>query len=276
MTNTLNTPVEALEIAFPFRVERYGLRRGSGGAGRHRGGDGIVREYLLLAPAIVTMQSERRSSRALGSGRRRPRRVRAQLLIHPDGSEEELPAKFTRRLAAGDRLRVETPGGGGWGARRPHRRGPAYLSGFGPCTILVSAKKAVLAAAGECRQGAAAGWRDRTMSGTTMRDDSICMEKQAPQANPQPRAAGAAAPRQAQRWITRFLAPKPPRTALSYWKKSGTRCSSAAALTTSFPPTNGRPPGGKIWAKATSGSSPSAAADTDALVGIAPLYLITL
>ena len=115
MTTPLNTPVEALEIAFPFRLDRYRLLRGSGGAGRHRGGDGIVREYLLLEPAVVTMQSERRTTApwvlAGGASGRYGRNV----LIHPDGSEEELPSKFTRRLAAGDRLRVETPGGGGWG-----------------------------------------------------------------------------------------------------------------------------------------------------------------
>ncbi len=115
MTNTLNTPVEALEIAFPFRLERYSLRRGSGGAGRHRGGDGIVREYLLLEPAIVTMQSERRTTAPWGLAGGASGRGGRNVLIHPDGSEEELPSKFTRRLAAGDRLRVETPGGGGWG-----------------------------------------------------------------------------------------------------------------------------------------------------------------
>ena len=116
MTNTLNTPVEALEIAFPFRLERYSLRRGSGGGGRHCGGDGIVRQYLLLEPAVVTMQSERRTTAPWGLAGGTSGKLGRNVLIHPDGSEEELPAKFTRRLAAGDRLRVETPGGGGWGA----------------------------------------------------------------------------------------------------------------------------------------------------------------
>ena len=115
MTNTLNTPVEALEIAFPFRLERYSLRGGSGGVGSHRGGDGIVRQYLLLEPAVVTMQSERRTTRPWGLAGGAPGKSGRNVLIHPDGSEEELPPKFTRRLAAGDRLRVETPGGGGWG-----------------------------------------------------------------------------------------------------------------------------------------------------------------
>jgi N-methylhydantoinase B len=115
MTNTLNTPIEALEIAFPFRLERYSLRANSGGRGHNRGGDGIVRQYLLLQPAVVTMQSERRSvvpwGIAGGEGGRKGRNI----LIHADGREESLPAKFTRRFIAGERLRVETPGGGGWG-----------------------------------------------------------------------------------------------------------------------------------------------------------------
>ena len=115
MTNTLNTPIEALEITFPFRLERYSLRPDSGGSGRFQGGDGIVRQYLLLEPAVVTMQSERRSTAPWGLAGGAPGRCGRNVLIHSDGSEEELPAKFTRRLAAGDRLRVETPGGGGWG-----------------------------------------------------------------------------------------------------------------------------------------------------------------
>jgi N-methylhydantoinase B len=115
MTNTLNTPVEALESAFPLRVERYAIRSGSGGAGQHQGGDGIIREYLLLAPAAVTMQSERRSVAPWGLAGAQPGACGRNLLIHAGGSEELLPAKFTRQLAAGDRLRIETPGGGGWG-----------------------------------------------------------------------------------------------------------------------------------------------------------------
>ena len=115
MTNTLNTPVEALEMAFPFRLLRYGLRAGSGGAGAHWGGDGVVREYLLLAPATVTMLSERRSVAPWGLAGGEAGAIGRNLLIHPDGRSEGLPSKFTRYLAAGTRLRVETPGGGGWG-----------------------------------------------------------------------------------------------------------------------------------------------------------------
>ncbi|MDX1548914.1 MAG: hydantoinase B/oxoprolinase family protein [Rhodothermales bacterium] len=115
MTNTLNTPSEALESTFPFRITQYGLREGSGGAGRHRGGDGIVREYELLRPATVTMLSTRRTIAPWGLGGGADGSPGRNLLIHADGTEEALPALFTRRFAPGDRLRIETPGGGGWG-----------------------------------------------------------------------------------------------------------------------------------------------------------------
>ena len=115
MTNTLNTPVEALEIAYPFRVRRYGLRAGSGGAGLHRGGDGIVREYELLTTATVTMISERRAVAPWGLAGGASGLTGRNTLIHADGTEELLASKFTRRLHAGEGLRVETPGGGGWG-----------------------------------------------------------------------------------------------------------------------------------------------------------------
>ncbi len=115
MTNTLNTPVEALEITYPFRVRRYGLRAGSGGRGRQRGGDGIVREYEMLTYTTVTMLSERRAVAPWGTAGGQPGAPGRNVLIHADGTEEILPSKFTRRLQPGDRLRVETPGGGGWG-----------------------------------------------------------------------------------------------------------------------------------------------------------------
>jgi N-methylhydantoinase B len=119
MTNTLNTPVEALELVFPFRLVRYALRRGSGGAGLHQGGDGIVREYTILAPATVTMLSERRAVAPWGLAGGAAGAPGRNLLLHADGRTEELPSKFTRHLHPGDRLRVETPGGGGWGAPGP-------------------------------------------------------------------------------------------------------------------------------------------------------------
>ena len=104
-----------MELAYPFRLRHYGLRSDSGGQGTHRGGDGIVREYEILAPATVTMLSERRAVAPwglAGGGDAQPGR---NVIIHADGVEEMLPSKFTRRLFPGDRLRIETPGGGGWG-----------------------------------------------------------------------------------------------------------------------------------------------------------------
>lgn len=116
MTNTLNTPIETLETAFPLRVLRYGLRAGSGGTGRHRGGDGLVREYQMLAPVTVTVLSERRAIAPWGLNGGTPGATGCNILMAPDGREEELHAKFTGRLPAGARLRLETPGGGGWGS----------------------------------------------------------------------------------------------------------------------------------------------------------------
>jgi N-methylhydantoinase B len=127
MTNTFNTPVEALEAYYPLRVETYAIRRRSGGAGRHRGGDGLVREVRVLDAAEVTVLTDRRrfppyglagasagrtGRNWLGRGRRRRR----------------LPGKANLRLAAGESIRIETPGGGGWGApgrSRPRTGGAA-------------------------------------------------------------------------------------------------------------------------------------------------------
>ena len=119
MSNTLNTPVEALELQFPFRVREYSLIEGSGGAGLYRGGRGIAREYEMLGPATVTMLSERRTLAPWGLAGGGPGRCGRNVLRQPDGSEEVLPGQFSRRLRAGDRLRIETPGGGGWGATPP-------------------------------------------------------------------------------------------------------------------------------------------------------------
>lgn len=110
MSNTLNTPIEALELAYPLRVEMYGLRIGSGGAGRHRGGDGVVRELRALEPCRLSLLTQRRAiapGGAEGGGDGLPGR---NLL-----NGEELPAFATLDLEAGDLLRIETPGGGGWG-----------------------------------------------------------------------------------------------------------------------------------------------------------------
>jgi N-methylhydantoinase B len=113
MSNTLNTPVEALELEFPLRVTRYELRRGSGGAGRHRGGDGVVRELEALAPLRYSLITERRRHAPPGAEGGAPGKPGRNLL---DG--QELPAKVVGELAPGQRLRIETPGGGGYGRRQ--------------------------------------------------------------------------------------------------------------------------------------------------------------
>lgn len=115
MTNTRNTPVEALELAYPLRVIQSRLAAGSGGAGRYRGGDGIVRELEVLTDATVTLQTERRTTPPWGLEGGRPGRTGANTLIRSDGRSFQLPAKTTVSVQAGDRIRLETPGGGGWG-----------------------------------------------------------------------------------------------------------------------------------------------------------------
>ena len=116
MTNTMNTPVEALPLAYPFTVERYEVRAGSGGDGLHRGGDGLVREYAFQDRATVTLVTERRSFAPwglAGGGDGAPGR---NVLVRADGSTHVLPARAQVEVEPGDRVRVETPGGGGWGA----------------------------------------------------------------------------------------------------------------------------------------------------------------
>ena len=118
MTNSLNTPIEALEYAYPFRVRRYAYRAGSGGAGKFRGGDGLVREIELLAPAQVTLLAERRKFRPWGlQGGEAGAAGRATVKKARSGEALELPGKCSVHLEAGDVLRIETPGGGGWGAK---------------------------------------------------------------------------------------------------------------------------------------------------------------
>jgi N-methylhydantoinase B/oxoprolinase/acetone carboxylase alpha subunit len=114
MTNTLNTPAEAFEHQFPVRVEKYRIRRGSGGAGEHRGGDGIVRELRFLAPAEVTILSDRRQRGPWGLAEGKPGKPGRNALIRR-GRKISLPAKMRMELREGDLLRIETPGGGGWG-----------------------------------------------------------------------------------------------------------------------------------------------------------------
>jgi len=110
MTNTLNTPIEVLESRYPLRVTRYGLRRGSGGAGLRRGGDGLVREFEFLAPTQVSLLTERRRHAPWGLAGGGPGATGCNLL-----NGEPVPGKTSLELRAGDRLRLETPGGGGFG-----------------------------------------------------------------------------------------------------------------------------------------------------------------
>ncbi|MCA9453603.1 MAG: hydantoinase B/oxoprolinase family protein [Nitrospiraceae bacterium] len=114
MTNTLNTPVEAVEYAYPFRIARYAFREKSGGSGQHQGGDGIIRTYEFLQPAEVTLLSDRRVINPYGleggeSGQ--PGRNR----LKQNGEEQDVPGKCSFPVEAGDELTIETPGGGGYG-----------------------------------------------------------------------------------------------------------------------------------------------------------------
>ena len=118
MTNSLNTPIEAFEHTYPFRVRRYAVRRGSGGRGRFRGGDGIVREIEALGPAEVTILSDRRRYAPYGLEGGEPGKVGRNVLLMPDGTERELGGKASVRVEAGTVVRVETPGGGGYGSPR--------------------------------------------------------------------------------------------------------------------------------------------------------------
>jgi N-methylhydantoinase B len=110
MSNTLSTPVEALELQYPLRVEHYGLRLGSGGDGRHGGGDGVVRALRALEDCRLSIISERRAHAPQGERGGDPGARGRNFL-----NGEALPAKVTRDLAAGDVITIETPGGGGFG-----------------------------------------------------------------------------------------------------------------------------------------------------------------
>lgn len=114
MSNSLNTPIEALEHAYPFRVVHYAIRRGSGGVGLHRGGDGLRRDLMLLAPARVTLLSERRV-RGPAGGRGGGAGARGENVLVRDGAETQLPGKVTFEAQPGDVVSVRSPGGGGWG-----------------------------------------------------------------------------------------------------------------------------------------------------------------
>jgi N-methylhydantoinase B len=116
MTNSLNTPAEALEYSYPLRVRQYSLRPRSGGDGRYRGGDGMVREIEVLSDAEVTLLADRRLRGPWGLSGGGDGSPGNASVIRRDGSVEKLPSKCNVRLVKGERIRVETPGGGGWGS----------------------------------------------------------------------------------------------------------------------------------------------------------------
>ena len=116
MTNTSNTPVEAMEFAFPLRLKRYALRRGSGGGGQHNGGDGLVRDVEFLSPARVTVLSERRRFAPPGHHGGHHGEPGENVLFRGGVEEVQLAGKETLDVEAGDILSIRTPGGGGWGA----------------------------------------------------------------------------------------------------------------------------------------------------------------
>ena len=115
MTNTMNTPVEALEYAYPFRISSYAIREGTGGTGRCPGGNGVIREIEFLQDAHVTILSDRRQSQPYGLAGGGPGQSGRNVLIR-NGRNTLLPGKTTLEVMKGDRLRIETPGGGGHGS----------------------------------------------------------------------------------------------------------------------------------------------------------------
>jgi N-methylhydantoinase B len=115
MTNSLNTPAEALEYSYPLRVRRYSLRPGSGGTGRHRGGDGIVREIEVLTDCDVALLADRRTRGPWGLAGGEAGSPGKASVVRAGGSVEAMPGKFSTRLQKGERIRIESPGGGAWG-----------------------------------------------------------------------------------------------------------------------------------------------------------------
>jgi N-methylhydantoinase B len=116
MTNSLNTPIEVLESAYPVRVRRYSLRRGSGGKGKFRGGEGLVREIEFLAEVRGSILSDRRRFSPYGlAGGEGGRRGKNELTVY--GGKRQLPGKAAFTAPRGSVLKIETPGGGGWGKR---------------------------------------------------------------------------------------------------------------------------------------------------------------
>ena len=114
MTNSLNTPAEALEYAYPLRVREYRLRKGSGGKGKRRGGDGVVREIETLVPSRMSLLCDRRKRGPYGLFGGKDGAVGVNEIISE--KKRRVSSKGSHELKAGDRIRIETPGGGGWGS----------------------------------------------------------------------------------------------------------------------------------------------------------------
>jgi N-methylhydantoinase B len=115
MTNSLNTPAEALEYAYPLRVREYRIRKGSGGKGKHRGGDGVIREVEVLAPARMSLLADRRKRAPYGLQGGKAGATGRNSITRQKGRKQAIAAKGSWDLEAGDRVRIETPGGGGHG-----------------------------------------------------------------------------------------------------------------------------------------------------------------
>jgi N-methylhydantoinase B len=115
MTNSLNTPAEALEYSYPLRVRAYGIRKGSGGEGKRRGGDGVIREIETLVPARMSLLSDRRKRSPYGLAGAAGGELGRNSIVR-NGNREEVAAKGSWELQAGDRVRIESPGGGGHGS----------------------------------------------------------------------------------------------------------------------------------------------------------------
>jgi N-methylhydantoinase B len=117
MTNSLNTPIESLEFEFPLRVKQYSYRRGSGGDGTFHGGEGLIREFELLADSQLTLLSDRHTFAPYGLNGGSSGAASQASAILPGASEQtSLSAKSSQHLPQGTTVRIETPGGGGWGA----------------------------------------------------------------------------------------------------------------------------------------------------------------
>jgi N-methylhydantoinase B len=116
MTNSLNTPAEALEYAYPLRVREYSIRKGSGGNGKHKGGDGVIREIETLAAAQMSLLSDRRRLTPYGLSGGEDGKAGNASIIHA-GRARSIGSKGSWELAANDRIRIETPGGGGFGRK---------------------------------------------------------------------------------------------------------------------------------------------------------------